>query len=767
MANPIRLLRNHTLASRLLRLSLALAVAVIFVIALLQVALFYLGQSKQSERALAQQAKQIAAHLEQVSQLKKIGPSDLEDLAKLYELESLRLDEAPPNTALSPLLSRTQASQAVTLAGQSHQLNISKIRSKLPSQNLWYFIGELVLLGLSMALVVGTLLYFVQKLIFRHLQKIARYAGKMSAENINEPLRIDRRKRPGSDELDHVVDAIETMRLQLIEDLDQRRAIELALIAEKEEKLETRRMIEEAKASDRAKSQFIATMSHEIRTPMNGVIGMVEMLKGTPLDKEQTHYIEVISRSSESLMDIINDILDYSKIEAGKMSLENTEFELSTLVNDCLELFGGTANKKDIELASSISPNTPDMLRGDPVRLKQILVNLIGNAFKFTKSGHVFVEVYSINSIDDPTPTLHFSVIDTGIGIENSAQENIFDAFKQADNTTTRKYGGTGLGLAICKQLIELMGGKVGVQSELGEGSNFWFTCPLSVVQDDAQDPQSCSLALSGRKLLYLHPNDHLDKALLTHCRAYNLDAQCCNNFDEAMRAAQAETFDLVLLNESLDEKRNGFDFATSLRDMDQYFESPILLLSAKKTSQFSMQELMPVSNIVTRPFSLDSVFKRFFSEMSGVSLSELLPTKIDEEKSETAKELKVLVAEDNVVNRMVIEGLLEKLGIKPEFAENGREAYESFTAQGKSFDLIFMDCEMPEMDGFEATLKIRKSEVDRGRPPTPIIALTAHVEAEHRQRVFDVGMNYYVSKPVTLEKLREALDSIGLVNES
>ncbi len=634
----------------------------------------------------------------------------------------------------------------------------------LEKSSLLISLSVVAYLVLIFSLAFG-MLFFVKIVLLRHLEQVAEYTRRLSVDNLNEPIMLDRELDANShDELDQLVSAIDQMRHQLIEDLDQRRAIELALIAEKEEKLETRKLIENAKASDRAKSQFIATMSHEIRTPMNGVIGMVEMLRSTTLDDEQKHYLEVISRSSESLMGIINDILDYSKIEAGKMSLESIEFDLEQLIDDCLQLFGGTAHTRNLELMGNIAPGTPRRVIGDPTRLRQVLVNLIGNAFKFTAEGSVFIEVAQISNDHDDHCTVHFSVHDSGIGIEHNVQKAIFEAFKQADSTTTRKFGGTGLGLAICKQLVELMDGRIGLHSEPNHGSTFWFTIRFKPAEEDHSDPQSCSLALSGKQLFYIHPTDFMDEALRQHAQQVNLRLQACHDVENAVAQLleRPTPVDFILLSQDLNGA-SGLDIATTLRQRDEYFETPIVMLTNEQSSSFSLEELMPISSMLKRPFCVRKIIDTLLAETTGISLNQLMPT--TPVKSDTRPvDLNVLVAEDNVVNRMVIEGLLDKLDIKPDFSENGVQVVDTFCSLKKKYDLIFMDCEMPEMDGFEATLKIRRFESDRGDAHVPIIALTAHVEAEHRQRVIDVGMNYYVSKPVTLEKITEALSSVGLV---
>lgn len=775
---------NQSITQKLVFLVVLLGVSVMFIGATARFMLFRI----ETEQQLTNQADLIASFVEKPvkeaifrgnktylsSLLKDITDHDfIYRVALSYEYDGISVSISEVTQNLERYTHRPddfrelEKSFNIVAGDNSAYLTIFSRHELFSPETTTKLIYNLIFEACIIFVITLGVLLFLKRLVIRHLEKISDFARHMSLENLSNTLVLDRVKSniKVRDELDHVVEAIEHMRQSLIEDLDKRHSIERALIAEKEEKLQNKRLIEEAKASSMAKSKFIATMSHEIRTPMNGVIGMVEMLKVTPLNDIQKRYLGVIYSSGESLLGIINDILDYSKIEAGKMSLENIDFDLESTISDCLHLFSNEAQKRNIELVSNISSNTPTRLMGDPTRIRQILVNLIGNAFKFITDspGYIFVDVHIISKPNAWQPTIHFSVQDSGIGIAKSAHDKLFGAFQQVDSGTTRKFGGTGLGLAICKELVRMMGGDIGLSSEVGVGSTFWFTANfLYPKQNFMEETKEKYVELAHKKLLYVHSETFMNNSLRAQCKHVQMELVTCHSAIETLEMLEHNkyVFDFVVLNDTIGNIK-GLDLASQIRDINTMLTTPIFLLSNAQTMSYLSNAFMHVATTIRRPLNLRNVME-VFAQHAQSCIVEMKPKIIEAEQEK--QKLNVLVAEDNLINRMVIEGLLKRFEMYPDFCENGVETVTQITSSAKTYDVIFMDCEMPEMDGFEATLHIREWEAEKAINPIPIIALTAHVESSHRQKVFQVGMNYYLSKPITLEKLRESLESINLM---
>lgn len=644
-------------------------------------------------------------------------------------------------------------------------------------QKLWQRAQAVVALQGTQTLVIAILLlWFIRTLLTRHMESIAQHARQLTLTNLESPLELDRRSADGRkpDELDNIVDAFNQMRQSLLDDLETKRVMEEQLTAEKQEKLETVRQKTVAEAANRAKSQFLATMSHEIRTPMNGVIGMVELLRDTPLNDNQRHYLDVIYRSGTSLLDIINDVLDYSKIEAGKLELEQTTFNLENLLDDCIQLFGATANQKNVELVGNLHPHTPKFLQGDPTRLRQILINLLGNAFKFTETGIIVLTCRVAEELPEGRQKLLFSVSDTGIGINQSKIDHLFDSFSQEDNSTTRRFGGTGLGLAISKQLAQMMGGEIGVQNNQDVGSTFWFTASLREADMPAEvvAAEHVFETLKGKRLLIVEDNTALAEVFSLHAESWNLSADtdhfgelAVGHYQESLRSGKP--YDFIALDYHLPDK-DGLVVAKQIKEtaLAAGREPPAMFLFTGSDHAFTKETLTAcgVSDLLRKPL-LPKRLRIKLVELTNTALPlEMTEPVLDELKGVDLSHLKVLVAEDNAVNRMVIKGMLNKLKVQPILVGNGKEALTAVIEADRRYDLVLMDCEMPEMDGFDATRNIRQYEQTQGLDATLIVALTAHALEEHREQVFACGMNYYLSKPLTFPRLIEMAESLGLM---
>lgn len=511
-----------------------------------------------------------------------------------------------------------------------------------------------------------------------------------------------------------------------------------------------------AEAASVAKSQFLANMSHEIRTPMNGVLGLAALLRQTPLTPKQQRLTDTIVRSGNSLLDIINDILDFSKIEAGKLELEHTDFHLRLLVDDVLELFAAPAHQKHLELIGDIADTVPAFVKGDPARLRQVLINLIGNAIKFTAHGEVVLSIVSIANGEDHS-VLCFSVKDSGIGITPEALRTIFNPFSQADGSTTRKYGGTGLGLAIAKQLVAFMGGELWAESQAGTGATFFFTVQLDHSHLGGAGVLFSKNTLPHQRVLVVDDNSTLRLSFDRQLRSWGLTPTVAESGPMALQilvsaATGGLPYDTVLIDLEM-PGMNGLETLQAMREKLEARQPRVILMTPVERVDVAEDCGDLITATLTKPIRPSDLHRALSGQAPSASPSLRSPRQGN--GMAATPQGSILLAEDNAVNQEVTMGMLEVLGFSATAVENGRLAADRL--QKQAFALVLMDCQMPEMDGFEATRLIRQREQSLGTR-IPIVALTAHALQGDREICLAAGMDDYLSKPFTIEQLQKVL---------
>lgn len=529
-----------------------------------------------------------------------------------------------------------------------------------------------------------------------------------------------------------------------------------------------------AEAADTAKSQFLANMSHEIRTPMNGVLGMAELLSGTTLDTRQAEFVEIIRSSGHSLLSIINDVLDFSKISAQQLELKAEAFRTSHLVMEPARLLSRTAIDKGLELNVRVDPDLPGFVRGDLIRIRQIVTNLLGNALKFTESGEVTVDLSVIAdsgcAASAGTIGLRVEVRDTGIGIARESQALVFGQFSQADQTSTRSHEGTGLGLAISKGLVELMGGEIGLTSEPGRGSTFWFTIFLSTEQEQSEQ-QPAPADIAGLRVLVIDDNETNRFILHERLTSWATDADSAASGREGLQkilsaANRGQAYDLVLL----DHQMPGMDGSHVLREIraaDHIAATPVIVLSSMGDDLDLLGADHPERTaVVLKPVATSDLFDKIISVLSaanGARRATGAPRDrtISSAAGPECGTPEVLVVEDNLVNQAVVLGFLRTFGVRAATADDGQAGIEKYVALLPR--IVLMDVSMPIMNGYEATEQIRRIETERGIPPAHIIALTANALSADRDRCLAAGMNDYLAKPLSRDALRLALAGMEL----
>jgi two-component system sensor histidine kinase/response regulator len=687
--------------------------------------------------------------------------SEGSQLESLPDLGREALDDAT-RAASRPWLPSMRIYRPVTLDAEDQPFGA--IMLEADQRPVWLRLARAVgvmAAALACAMLIAWLLSRrVRRSIADPIAKLINTAQKVAASQ-NYTLRIQHQR---SDELGTLIDSFNNMLAQVEgrgQALTHHRDELERQVSVRTEQLEKAKNA--AEAASRAKSAFLATMSHEIRTPMNGVLGMAEMLLGTGLTETQRNYTQLVKQSGEHLLVIINDILDFSKIEAGKLTVEYINFNLWDLLEDIDTVYTPQAEGKGIAMHFEIANDIPVAICGDPNRLRQIMANLLGNAIKFTNQGRILARV-RIASEDNQAVMLRFEVHDTGIGISRDARGRIFEAFSQADDSTTRKYGGTGLGLAISKQLVELMGGSIGVDNARTQGSVFWFTVAFDKRRVDPDAPGDHQHTLDGMRVLVVDEIKTSRVGLERHLGAWQVECDSADSADEALErmheAAQAgRAYDAVILDMELNHV-SSLLLAASIKSEPTTRATRLILLSPEKLAADPVQRREAgVAYQLIKPARAADLFACLATRPRGqvAPAPRFVPPQPLRRDGNRARTRRVLLAEDNPVNIEVAKAMLESLELDVVCARNGEEALHAVQAGGTAspYDCVLMDCQMPVMDGFAATAAIRREEREAGRGRVlPIIAITANALQGDREACLAAGMDDYLSKPFTQPEL-------------